>query len=360
MSNSFSTSPTLVDPSRTTATQTIRSTEISRLADLQNYIFATSGTHNVLSQTYDDSCFIQDATSFTTMSRWIIPRISRSHNELKVRLSAFCSTAGAQVRLTLSFLISANTYTATITVTDTGRYSSGFDVATITTLSSETEEFAILTLEAKAPASDEVEILGIQANWSPISSPLSAGLHYQGTSEFVPVGANRQGDDLPLTSRFGVDALNNIETLRKRGRTLVCWSGVENASSSQSLQFAANPPIGLGVGDNGVLGSIVALPVGMNEIDGLSINLFAYVVGLGAGQSITVEIFNHRMTFSFNGWNSYSLEIFGSDLNLSDEFGLSVYRVEINNNDTNLQSLLSFNNPVSSSPFISSLSIIGV
>ena len=360
MSNSFSTSPTLVDPSRTTATQTIRTTEIARLADLQNYIFANCGTHNVISQTYDDSCFVQDSTSFVTMSRWTIPRISRSHNQLNVRISSFCSLSGAQIKLTLSYPISTNTYSDTITVTDTSRYSSGFNVATITTLSSETEEFARLTLEAKAPTGGEVEILGIQANWSPISSPLSAGLHYQNIYEFVPVGANRQGADLPLSSRFGVDALSNIETVRRRGKSLICWSGVENASSSQSLQFAANPPRGLGVGDQGVLGSIVALPAGLNEIDGLSINLFAYVVGLGAGESITVEIFNHRMTFLFNGWNSYPLEIFGSEFNLSDEFGFSVYRMQVEDNDQNSSSLLSINNQVASTAYISSLSIIGV
>ena len=359
MSNLFQSSPTLVDPSRLTALQTIRSTEITRISMLQNYVFARCGTHNVISQFFDNSCFIQDSTSFAEITRYVIPRISRSHNELKVRISGFCGTAGAQVRVTLSFPISANTYSDTVTITDTSRYSSAFNVATITTNSSETEEFAYLTFEAKAPTGDEVEVLSIQANWSPLSSPLSAGLHYQGTNEFVPVGILRQGDDLPLSSRFGVDALNNIETLRKRGRVFLNWSGVENASSSQSLQFAGNPPRGLGIGDQKSLSSPVAIPSGINEI-GLKINLFAYVVGLSASQSITVDIFGHRMTFSNNGWNSYSLESFGSEDRLSDTFRLSIYNVGLEESDINAENLLSVNNKIATNPYIQSLSIIGV
>ena len=57
MSNSFTSSPTLVDPSRLTASQTIRSTEIARLSDLANYCFATGGTYNCVSQLYDDNSF---------------------------------------------------------------------------------------------------------------------------------------------------------------------------------------------------------------------------------------------------------------------------------------------------------------
>ena len=73
MSNSFTSTPTLVDPSRLTATQTIRTTEIAKLADLQNHCFAISGTHNVLSQTYDDSCFVQDATTLQQCHSGIYP-----------------------------------------------------------------------------------------------------------------------------------------------------------------------------------------------------------------------------------------------------------------------------------------------
>ena len=360
MSNSFTSTSTLVDPSRLTATQTIRTTEIARLADLQNHCFALCGTHNILSQTYDDSCFVQDSTSFVEMSKWYIPMISQSHDELKIRVSAFCATAGAQVRFTLSFAFSVNTYTDTVTITDNGRYSSAFNVATISITNTETEQFAILTMEAKAPASDEIEVLGVQANWSAISSPLSAGKHYIATSEFIPVGQNRQGADLPLSSRFGVQALSNIATLRKRGRVLLCWSGVSNASSASPLSDAANPPIGLGYGDQLNMTSVVALPAGMNEIDGLSISLFLFAVGISGSDTIVLEIFNHRITVSSNGWNSFNLQIVGDDLSISNELDMSMFRVGIHTSDTNARNLLGTNNTIASNPYISSISIIGV
>ena len=44
MSNSFTSPPVLVDPARVTAGLTIRSEEASRLADMNNYTFATHGT----------------------------------------------------------------------------------------------------------------------------------------------------------------------------------------------------------------------------------------------------------------------------------------------------------------------------
>jgi hypothetical protein len=360
MSNSFTSTPTLVDPSRLTATQTIRTTEIARLADLQNHCFAICGTHNILSQTYDDSCFVQDSTSFVEMSKWYIPMISQSHDELKIRVNAFCGTAGAQLRFTLSFAFSANTYTDTVTITDTARYSSAFNVATISITNTETEQFAILTLEAKAPTGDEVEVLGVQASWTALASPLSAGKHYIGTDEFVPVGQSRQGADLPLSSRFGVQSLSNIATLRKRGRVLLCWSGVSNASSTSGLSLAANPPIGLGYGDQTNMSSVVALPLGMNEIDGLNITLFLFAVGLSGSNTIVLEIFNHRLTVSTNGWSSFDLQIVGSELSISDEFGLSMFSVGVHTSDNNARNLLSINKLIATNAYISSISIIGV
>jgi hypothetical protein len=60
MSNSFTSPPLLTDASRVVAGQTIRTTEVARLADASNYAFAVGGTSNVLSQTWDDSSFRQD------------------------------------------------------------------------------------------------------------------------------------------------------------------------------------------------------------------------------------------------------------------------------------------------------------
>ena len=138
------------------------------------------------------------------------------------------------------------------------------------------------------------------------------------------------------------------------------WSGVENASSSQALQFAANPPRGIGFGAQGNLSSLVALPSGINEIDDLTINIFAYVVGLSASETLTIEAFAHWMTFSNNGWNSYSIGISRIEDFLSDEFGLSMYQVGVEQSELNAIALLSINNKIATSPYIQSLSIIGV
>lgn len=360
MTNSFSSTPTLVDPSRVTAGQTIRTTEADRLCDLQNYIFAIGGTHNVVSQTYDDSCFRQNSTSFVEMSSWYIPILSRVHNDLVINISGFCSTAGAQVKAVLYFPISTNSYTTTMTITDTSRYSSVFNSGTITKLSSELEESAILSIEVKAPTGDEVEILGIQANWSPLTSPLSGGVQAIGGSRFIPQGATRQSADRPLTSRFGVETLENIDILRKRGRVLLNWSGVISANSSSALSVAANPPVGLGIADRYLMFSECALFRGMNEIDNLRIQINVKAANLVSPNTITVEIFSHRLTLTSNGWSKFSVDLVRDEIERSNEFGLSMYRVGVEVSDINGDNLLSALKPIASNGYISALSIIGV
>lgn len=360
MSNSFSSTPTLVDPSRVTAGQTIRATEADRLCDLQNYVFANGGTHNVLSQTYDDSCFRQNSTSFVPMCEWYIPILSRSHNDLVINLSAYCATSGGQVRFTITFPVSTNKYITTINVTDTSRYGGVFDTGTITKSAIETEEFVILGCEVKAPTGDEVEVLGIMARWSPLTSPLSGGVHNVGTARYIPQGATRQSADRPLTARFGVETLENINIMRQRGRVLVNWSGVASASSASALSAAANPPIGLGVADRFLLFSEAALFAGMNETDNLRVRVFVRVLGLTGSNTITIDVFGFRLTMSSNAWHVFNLSVILGEIERSDEFGLSMYRVGLDQSVVNYESLLSAASPIASNPYIASLSIIGV
>ena len=360
MSNTFTSSPMLTDPSRVTAGQTIRETEISRLADLQNYCFAVGGTHNIISQTFDDSCFIQDSQAFMDMTEYYIPILSRTHNELNIRVSGFCSTAGAYVNASLLFPVSSNTYSTTISITDTARYGGVFNTGSIIKSATETEEFAILSFSVIAPAGDEVEILGLQANWTALSSPLTGGVQAVGASRFIPQGAIRQSANRPLSSRFGVETLENILTLRRRGRVLLNWSGVSNASSSSPLSIAANPPIGLGIGDQFFTFSEVALFSGMNETDNLRIQIYLKAQNITPTATITIEVFSHRVTLIANGWTGFSLTLIRNELERSNEFGLSVYRVGVEESETNRANLLSALNPIASTPYISSISIIGV
>ena len=93
MSNSFTSPPLLTDPARCTAGLTIRTTEIARLADSQNYSFAYGGTSNVVSQSWVESCFRFNDTTSTKVCEWY--NISRFLTNFKIVFETIfdvCST----------------------------------------------------------------------------------------------------------------------------------------------------------------------------------------------------------------------------------------------------------------------------
>jgi len=327
MSNSYTSSPTLVDPGRVTASRTIRSTEISRLGDLSNYCFATGGTSNVLSQTWDDSCFRQDGSAaFTPMCEWYIPAMSSSHQSLKIVLSAWCGTAGGTARFTLDY--GSASYSTDITITDTSRYSSSFNTGTISVTSTQNEFAAKLTMSVKAPSGDEVEVLGVMANWVALSSPLPTGELFHTLSRYTPQGINRLAADFPLSARFGVEMLENINTLRRRPRVLFSWSGVEGVSSGDPIADAGAAPRGVGSGDLPSMLSESALFPGM--VEDSTLNIFAYVnvkQNGGTFSSYEFDLFGQRITCTSTGWSTFTLNFRESEVDRSTEFGLSMYRV---------------------------------
>jgi len=364
MSNSYTSTPTLVDSGRVTASRTIRSTEISRLGDLSNYCFGTGGTYNVLSQAWDDSCFRQDdSSSFVGMCEWYIPQLSSSHQELKIVLSAWCGTAGGQARFVLDY--GSATYTTDITITDTSKYSSGFNTGTISITSTQNEFIAKLTLAVKAPVGDEVEVLGVMANWVPLSSPLPTGELFHTLSKYTPQGINRLGSDLPLSARFGVQMLENINTLRRRPRVLFQWSGVENISSGEAIADAGAAPRAIGPGDLASMFSETALFPGM--IEDPTLQMFAYVnvrMNGGTFTSLAFDLFGQRLTCTSLGWSSFTLSLRSEETQRSTEFGLSMYSVGLDNNVYNREQLFNFGVDISGSgvpvPYISALTIVGV
>jgi len=356
MSNSYTTPPTLADPSRTTAGLTLRTTELSRLGDLQNYAFAVGGCGDVLNQYWDEEVFEipQNSGANLDACRWYIARPSNSHNELKVRLSAHTISAGSTFIVSVTFDTTGNKYSSPATaITDTARFQSGFVEATITVSGAETDTEVLFNLGVQAANPGYVELAFIEARWSPLSSPLSAGSFSQGSDTFIPQGVSRLGADLPLTARFGVETLANLTTLRKRGRMLFAWSGSLNARSGN------NPAQGLGIFDPQVMFSNVALYGGMNQIDGLEVKVFINVVNYSAGS--VIDIFGHRLSITSAGWNEYSLKLRLEEITLSDDFNLSMYRVGLDDSPNNASLLLSINNKINTSPlYISGLSIIGV
>ena len=358
MSNSFTSPPTLVDPGRLTASQTIRSTEIARLSDLANYCFATGGTYNCLSQAYDDLCFVTDRTSFITMSEWIIPRISNEHNTLVINLQAFCPTASnATAFLSLDF--GAVKYDTQISITDQGRYSASFNTGTITVTGSHTDEQAILKLSLKAPSGQEAVLLGIQANWQALTSPLTTGELGQVSDIFTPQGQTRQGDDKPLASRWGVEMLENINTLRRRPRVLFNWAGVRNTSSSLAISVAGAAPKGIGRGDLSSFYAEVALFAGMVEDENLNLRVWTKLGNYSSGD-IYLDVMGNTLTLNSSDWQSHDIEFVLDEVARSNQFGLSMYQAGLDDTRSQINAVSSTLRPPSAFPYISGLCILGV
>ena len=358
MSNSFTSPPVLVDPARVTAGLTIRSEEISRLGDMVNYSFAHVGCGNVISQAWHDDVFLFENTTMTDVCEWIVPRPSAEHVEFKLRLMASCTISGGGLaKVTVSSPISGHSDSTTITITDTSRFQSGFDVITVAISSVEQEQYAEVTLSLDAPSGGQIEVAGVQANWSPLASPLTTRALDQYDDEFIPMGANRLGADLPLSSRFGVDMLNNITMMRPRGRVLFSWSGVEE-SKIVSARAAAK---GLGVFDTQLMYSDAASFDGMPEND-LDVDVWFYVENYDAADPLVVDVFGYRFTMAQAGWNSFGVPVRLQELPRSVEFRLPMYRTGLDESDENQSNLLTAQDRRQSNndPYISGLMIVGV
>ncbi len=352
MSNSYTTPPLLTDPARLTAGLTVRSTEFSRLGDAQNYAFATGGCTEVINQFWDSAVFEFTTTSLTECCQWYIPNPSEEHTEFKFRISASSNTAGAIASVTLTFPLSGNSYTGATTISDTSRFNSVFNEITVNITSAEDEKYAICKLSLHA-SGGTVEVAAVQANWSRLASPLANRLLGQYGENLTPQGVNRLGDDQALTSRFGVETFNNINQLRKRGRVLLNWSGVDNASSS--------PARGLGSLDTQLMYNYVSIFAGMSQND-LDVDVFVNAVNIGSTSPIHVDVFGYRLNVTLDGWNSFGLSLrLPAEESLSNQFSLSMYRVGIDETLNNTSTLLSKDNPIGSSPaYIRSVAIVGV
>ena len=358
MSNSFTSSPTLVDPSRLTASQTIRSTEIARLSDLANYCFATGGAYNCISQLYDDNSFCTNSTSFVVMAEWLIPRISNKHNTLIINLQAFGPTA-ANATAELNLYISSTKYTTQISITDQGRYNASFNSGTITVTGAHTEEEAILTISLKAPTGQEVVLLGIQANWQALSSPLTTGALGQHNDTFTPQGQTRQGIDKPLSSRWGLEMLENINTLRRRPRVLFCWSGVRNTSSSSPISVRGAAPKAIGRGDLSSFYSEVAIFAGTAEDSHLYLRVWTKLRNYTSGD-IFLDVMGNTLTLNSADWQSHDIEFTVDEVARSNQFGLSMYQAGLDDTRSQINAVSSTLRPPSGFPHISGLCIIGV
>jgi len=358
MSNSFTSDPTLVDPGRLTASQTIRTTEIARLSDLANYCFATGGTYNVISQLYDDNSFCTSNNSFIAMAEWLIPRISNEHNTLVINLQGFCPTA-ANATAEIDLEIGDIKYTAQVSITDQGRYNASFNSVSITATGSHTDEHALVKLALKAPTGQEVVLLGIQAHWEALTSPLATGDLGQHDDTFTPQGQTRQGTDKPLSSRWGVEMLNNINTLRRRPRVLFNWSGVRNTSSSSPISVRGAAPKAIGRGDLSSFYSEVALFAGTTEDSNLYLRVWTKLRNYSSGD-LYLDVMGNTLTLNSGSWQYHDIEFTVDEVARSNQFGLSMYRAGLDDTRAQINTVSSTLKPPSANPHISGLCIIGV
>jgi hypothetical protein len=322
-----------------------------------NYSFAHVGCGNVISQAWHDQVFQFDSTTMTDVCEWIVPRPSAEHVEFKLRLMAHSTVSGGQAKVTVSSPISGHSDSTTITITDLYRFQSGFDVITVAISSVEQELYAEVTLSLDAPSGGLIEVAGVQAGWTPLTSPLTVRALDQYDEEFIPMGANRLGADLPLTSRFGVDMLNNIRMMRPRGRVLFSWSGVDE-SRVVSTQAAAK---GLGVFDTQLMYSDAVSFDGMPE-NGLDVDVWFYVENYDAADPLVVVAFGYRFTMAQAGWNSFGVAVRGQELPQSTDFRLPMYRSGLNESEINDDNLLTNQDRRQSNndPYVSGLMIVGV
>ncbi len=364
MSNSFTSPPLLTDASRVVAGQTIRTTEIARLADSSNYAFATGGTSNVLSQTWDDSTFRQDGTSFVEMCQWYIPQISSSHQTLNIRVFGF-DIGGANGEAKFTYIVGSNSYSTTISITPL-QYYAVFDVGVINITATQNEAAGLLKMEVRAPGSGEIEILSVTASWSPLTSPLATGQHFHQLSEYIPQGQTRLSADLPLSSRTGVELINNINTLRRRPRVLFNWSGVEGVSSGSGISSAGAAPRGIATGDLNSMFSESAIFPGIREDSTLDLTAYVNVLQNGGSYTpISIDLLGERITMNSTGWTTHTLNFRLEELPRSNDFGLSVYRVGPDESAHNLTQLFVFGVDMAGGsgtylPYVAGLTIIGV
>ena len=353
MSNSFTSPPVLASELTTVAGQPIAEGAVTQMSETANYLWAVGATHAVVSQAWADGQMSQQGTSYAQMLSYRIPVISNDHYELALR---FIASGPGGIRSTLT--LGSASYTAETLSTGSGPHIVEQSII-ITTASTET--YATLTIELKRTGTPpRHELRCISGRWVPKTSPVDTGARYLGTSDkFVPFGINRVGNDYPLPSRWGVDMLNNIATLRKRPISYLSWSGVEGLLSQPTSATDAAPALYLGIGDLFTLQIPVHIPQEVIVTDTYTIHLHAYLVDNAS--SVDVDFMGDTVTFTGNGWKVAELTIqIEPDEAFSRVYALNIYRAGPENTRANQDALVDAGTVPFTNPKIQALSIWGV
>lgn len=337
MSNSFPTPPpTLADETTTVAGQPIAEGAITAMSQSANYLWHYGATSNVMSQAWAEGQMVQKGTSYRSMLRYIIPTCTRDHYTLKVY--ALVKGSGC-VKAILD--TSAGKFDGEACSTGEGPHLVVIDVVVTSTIA---DEYVELTFDVKhtGGATARHEITTLMARWEPLASPVTPGKRLQGTDEFIPFGIDRVGADYPLSSRWGRNMLTNVDTLRRRPQLWLSWSGVEDLDAAPTSITDPAPAKYLATGDIGVLGQLVHIPQEVILAGEYTIYVSAYVSGLTAGQTKSISILGHTLTFSSVGWNHETLVVeVDPDEEARAMYHLNMHRVQLDNNAISIDGLIS-------------------
>jgi hypothetical protein len=361
MSNSFTSPPTLADEVTVVAGQPIGEGAITAMSESANYLFAYGGTHSVVSQAWAEGQFTQKGTTYQPMVEYKIPIITHEHYDLHIHVIAL---GPGGIRSTLT--IGSSSYTDEVLSTGAGPH---LIESTITVTSTPLSSHGQLSIEVKhttgTPNHHEIRTLAVR--WVPKPSPLSTGALPDGKLNiFTPMGINRVGNDYPLSARWGVDMLENIETLRRRPLVYASWSGVDNLSAAPTSPSDPAPPVYLGVGDIEVLFSPVYIPFEAFESGNFyTVTVWIYMVNISATYpERNYVIMGQELSVTANGWSSHDITVRpDSDEQMSELFNFTVYRAGLDNDDNNWADLLTIgSNPTLTPglPWIQGLCIWGI
>ena len=157
-----------------------------------------------------------------------------------------------------------------------------------------------------------------------------------GAMTYRPMGINRLSTPLPLSSRFGVNTINNISMMRKRARVFLSWAGCLNIPNTSQCSK------GIGIGDIPILFSDIFIPDGVRSDDDLKLYAEIYVEQATALDPMTVLIMGNRIEISSNGWSQHELDLNPEPIASSRRYGLPMYRVGFDDvavNQSNLDKL---------------------
>jgi hypothetical protein len=350
MSNSFTSPPTLADETTVVAGQPIGEGAVTLMSQTANYLWSTGGTHNCLSQAWAEGQFNQKGLTYQPMVEYVIPILSRDHYDLHIH---FIALGPGGIRSTLT--IGASSYTDEVLSTGAGPH---VIESTITVTSTPSQSYGVLSIEVKHTSGtpNHHEIRSLAAHWVAKASPVSTGAQADGLlNTFTPFGINRVGNDYPLSSRWGVNMLENIETLRRRPMVYASWSGVDNLNAAPVSDTDPAPALYVGVGDMEVLYSPVYIPHEAFEGGNFyTITVWLNVVNIGViDSSVTYVIMGQEITVTTNGWSSYQITVRpDQDEDMSQAFNLSIYRAGFENDQENWLSLVSISRNATSAPLL--------